>query len=410
MPIRLAILMLLTAPAICVAQATSKPAPPNAIRGETKLFERQRPRAELSDAARKALLADLRKRYEKEPRTWPAPQIDDGVKWTELGLLPKVEHPKDNPHSAEKEDLGRKLFFDPRLSGSGQLACASCHDPDLGWADGRAMAFGDRRKELKRNTPSLLNVAHHRSHFWDGRAGSLEDQARDVLLNKDEMCSSEEHLAKSLGAIDDYAAAFEKCFGSTVVTLDRVAMALACFERTIVGGNSRFDSFVKGNKRALSDQAIAGLHLFRSDARCMNCHHGPNFSDGEFHNLGLSYYGRKIRDPGRFQVTSKDADSGRFRTPSLRNVMETRPYTHNGQFELENLLTLYNNGIPTLMSQVETQESGPAPGEKSPHIRQLGLNDVDLEDLKAFLQSLSEPRTRVRPPKLPGMEGAVGDH
>jgi cytochrome c peroxidase len=410
MPIRLAILMLISAPSLCVAQPTSKPTTPNAIRGEAKLFERLKPRAELSEEARRSYLANLRKKYEKEPLHWPAPQIDDGVKWRELGLLPKVEHPKENPHSREKGELGRKLFFDPRLSGSGQMACASCHDPDLGWADGRSMAFGDGRKELKRNTPSILNAAHHSSYFWDGRAGSMEDQAKDVLLNSDEMRSSQEHLTKSLGAIDEYVVGFEKSFGSPGVTLDRVASALACFERTIVGGNSRFDSFVKGNKRALSDQAIGGLHLFRTDARCMNCHHGPNFTDGEFHNLGLSYYGRKIRDSGRYQVTSKDADSGRFRTPSLRNVLETRPYTHNGQFELENLLMLYNNGIPTLMSQGETKEAGPAPGEKSPHIRQLGLNDVDLEDLKAFLQSLSEPRTRVRPPKLPGMEAAVGDH
>jgi cytochrome c peroxidase len=411
MPIRLGLLLLLIGIAQHgFAQPQEKPATPSDIRGEAKLFNRVKPRAELSESARKLYLADLRKKYEKKPSEWPAPQIDAGVKWRELGLLPKVVHPKENPHSAEKEALGRKLFFDPRISGSGQMACASCHDPDLGWADGRSMAFGDGRKELKRNTPSILNAAHQRTHFWDGRAGSLEEQAKDVLLNSDEMRSGEEHLAKSLAAIAEYSESFERVFGSPGISMERAAQALACFERTIVGGNSRFDSFLKGNKRGLSDQAIAGLHLFRTEARCMNCHHGPNFSDGEFHNLGLSYYGRKIRDTGRFQATLKEADIGRFRTPSLRNVIETRPYTHNGQFDLENLLNLYNNGIPTLMSQAESKAEEAGLGDKSPHIRQLGLNDVDLEDLKAFLQSLSEPRARIRPPKLPGMESAADDH
>lgn len=414
MPYRIFVCVVFCVPAIAFAQPASKsgekPSTPSAIRGESGLFVRAKPRSELSPEARKSQLAELRKKYEKAPSEWPAPTIDSGIKWRELGLLPKVEHPSTNPYSKEKEELGRKLFFDPRLSESRQMACASCHDPDLAWADGRAMAFGNGRKELKRNTLSLLNAAHQKTFFWDGRVDSLEAQAKAVLTNPDEMRSSEAHLAKELGAIPMYVAEFEKCFGSAGISLERTAAAIACFERSIVGGLSRFDSFLKGNKRALSDEAIAGLHLFRTDARCLNCHHGPNFSDGEFHNLGLSYYGRKIPDSGRYSVTNNEADLGRFRTVSLRNVLETRPYTHNGQFELENLLTLYNNGIPTLMSQAESKEPRPARGEKSPHIRQLGLNDVDLEDLKAFLQSLSEPRTRVRPPKLPGMESAAGDH
>lgn len=336
--------------------------------------------------------------------------VDKGVQWKELGLLPGIEHPKANPHSAEKEELGKQLFFDPRLSGSGQLACASCHDPDLGWTDGRSMAFGDSRKELKRNSLSIFNSAHQQSLFWDGRADSLESQAKDVLCNPHEMRSTEAHLTETLSAIPEYATQFEKAFGAQEVTLNRVAQALACFERSLVGGRSRFDAFLRGNKRALSDQAIAGLHLFRTDGRCINCHHGPNFSDGKFHNLGLSYYGRKIQDSGRYEATKNNEDQGRFRTPSLRNVLETRPYMHNGQFDLDQILTLYNNGIPTLMPQDASKDDPLAPKEKSPHIRQLGLNDVDLEDLKAFLQSLSEPRARIRPPKLPGIDGALGEH
>lgn len=387
-----------------------KPSTPGDIRGEAGLFSRAKPRPELSAGDRAALLKSLRARYEKPPEQWPEPKIDEGVEWKDLGLLPKVEHPKSNPHSPEKEELGRRLFFDPRLSGSGQLACASCHDPDLGWADGRSMAFGEARKELKRNSLSIFNAAYQTSFFWDGRADSLESQAKDVLSNAEEMHSSEPHLTETLSNIPEYAAEFESVFGEKEISLERVAQAIACFERSLVGGRSRFDAFLKGNKRALSDQAIAGLHLFRTDARCLNCHHGPNLSDGQFHNLGLSYYGRKIQDFGRYEVTKKPADRGKFRTPSLRNVLDTRPYMHNGQFDLEQILILYNNGIPTLMPQSSAKDDPLAPKEKSPHIRQLGLNDVDLEDLKAFLQSLSEPRARIRPPKLPGIESAIGDH
>jgi cytochrome c peroxidase len=387
-----------------------QPNTPSSIRGEAALFERVKPRPELSTEARASQLKDLRKRYEAKPEQWPAPLIDKGVQWKELGLLPTIEHPKSNPHSVAKEELGRRLFFDPRISGSGQLACASCHDPDLGWADGRAMAFGDARKELKRNSLSILNAAHQQKFFWDGRADSLEAQLTDVLTNPGEMHSSEAHLAETLSKIPEYAAEFEAVFGEKTITLDRVAQAVACFEHTVVGGRSRFDNFMRGNKRALSDQAIAGLHLFRTDARCLNCHHGPNFSDGQFHNLGLSYYGRKIVDSGRYEVTKKQEDLGKFRTPSLRNVLETRPYMHNGQFDLEQILILYNNGIPTLMPQSAAKDDPWAPKEKSPHIKPLGLNDVDLEDLKAFLQSLSEPRARIRPPKLPGVESLIDDH
>ena len=198
--------------------------------------------------------------------------------------------------------------------------------PILVGPTGDSMAFGEGRKELTRNTLSILNAAHQKDFFWDGGATSLEAQAKEVLTNPDEMKSSEEHLVATLGKITEYSAEFEKCFGSPVISLERVTQAIACFERSIVGGHSRFDSLPKGNKRALSDQAIAGLHLFRTEARCLNCHHGPNFSDGEFHNLGLSYYGRKIPDMGRYQVTNEKRDLGRFRTPSLRNILKTRPY------------------------------------------------------------------------------------
>jgi cytochrome c peroxidase len=160
--------------------------------------ERLAPRPERTADERKARADELRRVYAADPSTWPAPHVDPDVKWKEIGLLPEVEHPADNPHTTEKETLGKTLFFDPRLSGSGQIACASCHDPDLGWADGRTTSFGHSRKQLARNSPTIRNTAFQQRLFWDGRADSLEDQARQVLMNPDEMRSGPEHVVALL--------------------------------------------------------------------------------------------------------------------------------------------------------------------------------------------------------------------
>ena len=189
--------------------------------------------------------------------------------------------------------------------------------------------------------------------------------------------------------------------------MERIAMAIATFERTIVGGRSRFDSFVTGkNKNSLADDAMRGLHLFRTTARCANCHNGPNFTDEQLHNLGLSYYGREFEDLGRYVITKKPSDVGKFKTPSLRNVARTGPYMHNGLFdELNGVLSMYNAGMPTLRRR-ESQESDPLfPDHKDPLLKPLGLNAHDKADLIAFLESLTEPRQCVRPPQLPGMKG-----
>lgn len=362
----------------------------------------------LSPAEYETLARELRSAYSKSPNKWPKAQIDDGVKFVELGLLPSVVHPTSNPFTTNKAELGKMLFFDPRLSGSGQIACASCHDAELGWGDGRAVAFGHGRKELKRNAPSLLNVGLGEHYFWDGRASSLEAQARAVLLNPDEMRSSEALIKARLGNIPAYLTAFEKAFGDRSITMERVTQAIATFERTIVSRRNPFDAFLRGNTDALSDSAIRGLHLFRTDARCANCHHGPNFTDGQFHNLGLSYYGRKLQDLGRYEETKRPEDVGAFKTPSLRNLPRTAPYMHNGLFDLRGVLNLYNAGMPTLRRK-DSQKNDPLFPTKSKHLKPLGLNDQDLADLRAFLEALEESRARVRPPTLPGFEVAAGE-
>jgi cytochrome c peroxidase len=385
-----------------LANEVDTPAETTAADGATPAA-RLPPRPERSADERSRLAAELREIYSGDPADWPSPHADAGVAWREIGRLPAVEHPADNPHSLAKEQLGRMLFFDPRLSGSGQMACASCHDPDLGWADGRTTSFGHSRKHLARNAPTVRNSAFQTRLFWDGRAASLEEQAQAVLANPDEMRADPEQVVKVLEAEPEYRKLFGEAFGDERPSIERAAAAIACFERTVVGGGSRFDAFLKGNRAALGDEAILGLDLFRREARCINCHHGPAFSDGGFHDLGLSNYGRPFEDLGRGKVTGDPGDTGKFRTPTLRDVTATAPYMHNGLFELEVALTLYNAGMPTAVRK-QGQEDDPAFPVKSPLLKSLGLNKQDLADLTAFLESLEEPKRRVRPPALPGLD------
>lgn len=190
------------------------------------------------------------------------------------------------------------------------------------------------------------------------------------------------------------------------MTLDRAAKALACYQRTLVGGRSRFDAFLRGKGEALSDPEVRGLHLFRTEARCLNCHNGPTLSDGRFHDVGLSYYRRELEDLGRYHVTRQAKDVGAFRTPSLRNVGRAAPYMHNGLFDLPGVLRMYNAGMPTLRPG-PLHAGDPWFPVKSPLLRPLGLNRQDLSDLEAFLRSLDEPRRRVRPPEISLPEGAT---
>jgi cytochrome c peroxidase len=277
------------------------------------------------------------------------------------------------------------------------MACASCHDPDRAWADGRTVSFGHARKPLARNAPTIRNAAFQKTLFWDGRATSIEAQVEMVLLNPAEMHVTREQVVETLSASAVYRDLFAAAFGDPQVTFDRTAQALACFQRTVVGGQSRFDRFVAGDHGVLTDAELIGLDVFRREARCMHCHHGPLFSDGRFHDLGLSYYGRSLEDLGRFQVTHEAADVGRFRTPSLRDVTRTAPLMHNGLFELSGVLAMYNAGMVTLKRQAYQRNDRLFP-VKSPLLKPLGLNWQDRDDLQAFLGTLEEPRRRVRPP------------
>jgi cytochrome c peroxidase len=372
--------------------------------------KRLSPRPLLTEQQYEDVATELRATYLKPHAEWPKPDLDPGVEHREIGLLPPVEFPADNPYSKPKAELGKALFFSPRLSSSGAIACASCHDPDLAWADGRTVAFGHDRQAGKRNTPSILFSAYTRKQFWDGRADSLEDQVKGPIVSENEMAASEEQVIKRIAEAPGLAQMFTDAFGDANVTMDRIADAVATFERTMVVGRSRFDVFLSGrNQHAMSDSAVRGLHLFRTTARCMNCHNGPAFTDGQFHNLGLTYYRRKYEDLGRYEITKDPKDVGRFKTPSLRNVARTEPLMHNGLFDLPGVLRAYNNGMATNPPRTPEQRADPLYPVKSIHLRSLGLNSQDLEDLEEFLKTLSEPKLRVRPPGIGPATGPAAE-
>lgn len=348
--------------------------------------------------------ASLRALYEKPPSEWPKPVVDAGVAFVELSRVERLPAPSDDAEKARRE-LGRALFFDARLSGTGQMACASCHDADLAFADGRTTSFGHDFKHLRRNAPSILNAGLMKTLFWDGRAESLEDQALMVFTNADEMHTAASDIEQKLSSSRGYREQFRAAFGDDVPTMARALAAIAAFENTVRSdGSSAFDRFLAGDEKALDDSEIRGLHLFRQKARCANCHHGALLTDHQFHDLGLSYYGRELEDLGRYRVTKDPKDVGRFKTPSLRNVTRTGPYMHNGVFDLPGVVNMYSAGMVTLKRKA-AQQDDPLFPTKSPLLQKLDLTAEEKDDLIAFLSALEERRRRVRPPVLP----ALGD-
>lgn len=338
--------------------------------------------------------------YKRPASQWPKAQIDSGVAFTPLAPLPEVSHPKENPYSRSKKLLGKQLFFDPRLSASGSIACASCHDPELGWADGRKASFGHKRRQGSRNAMSILNVAFYHQLFWDGRVGSLEEQVRFPIEDPNEMNMKLSVVPYRIDSLKAYLSAFEQAFGSPEITEERIAKALATFEREIVSRKSAFDRFYAGDTSAMTDQQIMGLHLFRTKARCINCHNGPLFSDNEFHNIGQSHLGRPSEDLGLYNVTADTADVGKFRTPSLRDVIFTGPYMHHGlMFEITEVIDMYDRGMPQIIPR--RYDDHPLKPKKDRLLRPLNLKPEEKKALLAFLEAISLRPRRIDPPELP---------
>jgi len=287
-----------------------------------------------------------------------------------LGLDSMLPMPIDNPLTTQKIELGRELFFDELLSADGTVSCATCHRPDHGFAEPLAISKGIAGRTGKRNALTILNTAYYRTLFWDGRSASLERQAVRPIFDHAEMGFKEE--AKFVERIDSkYGTRIKKAFGKPTA-LRTIAKAIACYERTLLSGDSDFDRFESGEHEAISPSAQRGRSLFFGKARCGSCHIPPLFSDHEFHNLGVG----NGSDPGRFAVTEDPKDKGAFRTPSLRNATLTAPYMHDGSVaSLREVLEFYNAGAgdnPLL----------------DPIIQPLDLSDDDIEDLLTFLQTL----------------------
>ena len=332
----------------------------------------------------------LRAIYARPNTEWPVPHVDAGIVWRELAPLPaRPPEPADNPATPERIALGRRLFEDPRLSRSGQIACANCHDPQLGWGDGRSVSFGHDRRTGRRNSIGLQMSGHMRTLFWDGRAESLEAQALHPLVDEVEMASTSVDAAiRKVLQDPDYQARFREAYGDAPLDAALIAKSLATFQRSLAPRASRFDRFLVGSVNALSDRQLQGLHLFRTKARCMNCHSGPELTDHGFHNLGLHFHGRERQDLGRYEVTGNPADAGKFRTPSLRGVSRTAPYMHNGLItSLDALLRMYNVGMPRPRRGPD-QRDDPSFPEPDPLLKRLDLSREEIEAIVDFLEQV----------------------
>lgn len=294
-----------------------------------------------------------------------------------IGPLPPVKIPADNPQTAAKVELGKKLFFDPRLSGNNWISCATCHNPALGFADGLPRFLGGpAAKEGGRHSPSIINCGYNELQFWDGRASSLEIQALGPIQNPDEMFETLENVVRKLSRVPGYVEAFKEVF-ETGVTADGIAKAIAAFERTIIYANSPFDRYMQGDVNAMSESARRGMDLFNGKAECIICHNGPNFTDNKFHNLGVPADGPIKEDLGRYLVTKNESDKGAFKTSTLRNITETAPYMHDGFF-------------PTLFEVVQFYNTGGGRSEnKSQHIHPLHLTPEEVVDLIEFMKALT---------------------
>lgn len=268
-----------------------------------------------------------------------------GLLWAQHAALPEqAPVPKDNPQTKEKIELGKMLYFDPRLSSDGTVSCNSCHNVMNGGSDNRSFSAGVVGKRGGRSAGTVFNSAFYSVQFWDGRANSLEDQAKGPLINPVEMSNSDHVLVmKRVKKIPGYVKAFKKVFkGKDPVNIDNLAKAIASYERTLITPNSPFDKFIKGDMKAMSEAAQQGYRTFNS-VGCVTCHSGANFSGPtlpqgtgffmKFPTFANTKYDKKYKftaDKGRFDVTKKKEDLHKFKVPTLRNIALTAPYFHNG--------------------------------------------------------------------------------
>ncbi|MEJ1157258.1 cytochrome-c peroxidase [Prosthecomicrobium sp. N25] len=297
----------------------------------------------------------------------------------------EIPFPIDNPYTAEKAALGKALYFEPRLSGAENMTCASCHNPSFGWEVPVKTAVGAQNTRLGRQAPTVLNIAWVHPLFWDGRAKTAEDQAKGPIEAAVEMNLPLPEAVKRLSAIPSYKAAFDRVFPGQGVTPDTIVKAIATFERTVVASYAPFDAWVEGDEKAISPAAKRGFDLFVGKAGCAPCHTGWNFTDNKFHDIGTT-----STDVGRiaFEPNNPKAQFA-FKTPSLRDIGQRAPYMHDGSIEtLEEALMHYVQG-------------GIDRPSRSPLMRPVALDASEIDDLIAFLRSLTGSKQIVTLPVLP---------
>lgn len=298
-----------------------------------------------------------------------------------------IPFPEDNPFTVAKAKLGQMLYFDPRLSRSNMQSCASCHNPSFGWGDGLPKGVGDNMHELGRRSPTILNAAWSEALMWDGRFETLEEQALGPIEAEVEMNMPLDELIKKLSKIEGYPPLFAEAFdGDAEIASDKIAMAIATYERTVISGEAPFDRWIKGQRYAISTSAQRGFDLFNGKARCAACHSGWRLTDDSFHDIGLpdDDIGRGAEFPEIVKMQHA------FKTPGLRNITERAPFMRDGS-------------LATLQDVVEHYDRG---GVKRPSLsdemRPLYLTEQEKRDLVTFMKALTsddEPVTYVQLPR-----------
>lgn len=323
-----------------------------------------------------------------------------------------VPVPESNPQTPAKIELGKKLFFDRRLSGDGTMSCVTCHDPEMGYSDGLKISLNYPTTKNWRNSPTLINVAFQKSLFHDGRATTLEDQALFPMMSAFEMNQNLDYMEEEIRSVPEYVADFKEVFGDEDVTRERIAMAIAAFERTLVSRDAPLDKFLDGDTKALSPQALKGYEIFTGKGKCSECHYGVNLADDKFHALEVPenpehlkdpriaatrrfvaklYHFEEYRtleeDPGRYLITKDRKDWKAFKTPTLREIILTGPYMHNGIYDtLDEVIEFFNVGG----------------GEGNTVLKPLQLSQTEKDQLKLFLEEgLTGTPLTLTYPKVP---------
>jgi cytochrome c peroxidase len=298
---------------------------------------------------------------------------------------PVIAFPSDNPYTPQKLQLGKKLYFDTRLSGANVLACATCHNPGYGWGDGQPKGIGHGMNTLGRRSPTIINAAYLQVLMWDGRAGSLEEQALGPIQADVEMHLPLDQLLARLKSIPEYGPLFESAFGKKDIDASMIAKAIATFERTVVSGRAPFDRWIDGDEKAISEEAKRGFVTFNTKAGCAECHSSWRFTDDSFHDIGL-----KSEDIGRGKFLPDVVKMQyAFKTPGLREITRRAPYMHDGS-------------IATLEAVVDHYaEGGVARPSRSDLVKPLQLSSQEKTDLVAFMKTLTSDVGPISIPILP---------